>query len=75
VLDQVTAIWAQVLNREPVESDDFFKIGGTSLKAARVVGKVRKALGIRLDLEVMFTSPVLADFAKRVDEQTQSTPR
>lgn len=72
VLDQVSAIWAQVLDREPAPSDDFFAIGGTSLKAAKVVGKLRRALGIPLDLDVMFTSPVLADFAARVTERTAS---
>ncbi|MFH8349513.1 non-ribosomal peptide synthetase [Streptomyces sp. NPDC018045] len=72
VTDRVAEIWREVLGRTPAPADNFFQIGGHSLKAARVLATTRKAFGITLPFEVMFASPVFADFAERVAEQVRA---
>ncbi|UYQ60927.1 non-ribosomal peptide synthetase [Streptomyces peucetius] len=67
--ERVTGIWSEVLGRTPAADDDFFLIGGHSLKAARVLAMTRKEFGIPLALEVMFTRSVFSDFVECVAEQ------
>ncbi|MDQ1024731.1 amino acid adenylation domain-containing protein [Streptomyces umbrinus] len=67
-LDAVAGIWGALLGQTPAQSDDFFKIGGHSLVAARVTGRVREAFGIQIALQEIFGNPVLSDYARRVDE-------
>lgn len=70
--EKLSGIWSEVLGRAPAAADNFFEIGGHSLKAARVLNLTRKAFGIPLPLEVMFSSPVFADFTARVEEQLRA---
>ena len=59
----VAGIWSEVLGR-PVTSgeDHFFELGGHSLSAARVVGRVREALGCEVELRRLFERPRLREF-------------
>ena len=53
----LAAIWADVLGVPAVfADDDFFGIGGNSLQAARVIGRVRRDMRIGLPVSVMFTA-------------------
>ncbi|HCA85518.1 MAG TPA: hypothetical protein DEQ61_08495 [Streptomyces sp.] len=71
VREKVSEIWSEVLGRVPAATDNFFEIGGHSLKAARILGLTRGAFGIPLPFEVMFSSPVFEDFAAQVGEQVR----
>jgi amino acid adenylation domain-containing protein len=65
----LAGIWATVLGVEHVGRDaDFFALGGHSLAAARVVARVRDALGVTVPLRVLFERPRFADFTARVDQ-------
>ncbi|MEU6237479.1 non-ribosomal peptide synthetase [Kitasatospora sp. NPDC047058] len=68
VVARVSAIWAEVLGRVPAPGDNFFDIGGQSLKAARVLAATRKQFGIAMPFDVMFTSAVFSEFVARVTE-------
>jgi acyl-CoA synthetase (AMP-forming)/AMP-acid ligase II len=62
--EAVAAIWAELLGAERVgRRDHFFELGGHSLLAARVVSRVRQALGVEAAPGDLFERPVLADFA------------
>ncbi|MCX5256834.1 non-ribosomal peptide synthetase [Streptomyces canus] len=63
----VAGIWEGLLSRRPGPSDDFFQIGGQSLMAARVTGRVRERFRIPIGLDVLFSFPVLVDYAREVD--------
>jgi NAD(P)-dependent dehydrogenase (short-subunit alcohol dehydrogenase family)/acyl carrier protein len=75
--EQVLAgIWQELLGIEKVGiHDNFFELGGHSLFAARVLSRVRSALGVSLPLEAIFEAPTIAELAGRVAAVAWSDPR
>lgn len=67
----IAEIWAELTGRTPGARDNFFDIGGHSLMAARMIGKVRDRFGVKVGLQAVFDHPVLEDLAAKVD----ATPR
>ena len=65
--EEMARIWADVLGVERVgRHDDFFDIGGHSLLAARITGRVADRLGVRLGVGDVFTAPTLERFSTAV---------
>ena len=59
----VAELWAEIIEINSISvADDFFEIGGDSLKATKVIVKINERFGLRLDFEDVFDFPVLADF-------------
>ncbi len=55
---QVARVCAEVLQREDFgPDDDFFALGGDSLRATQVVARLRDALGIPLPVRALFLAP------------------
>ncbi|MER8224367.1 amino acid adenylation domain-containing protein [Streptomyces sp. NPDC094143] len=64
---ELAQIWAELLGTGEVGGDDnFFEIGGHSLLAARMTGRVSAAFGVELPVSLAFEHPVLRDFALAV---------
>ena len=64
----LAAIWSDLLRVEQVgRHDNFFELGGHSLLAVRVISQLRQVLGIEVALNHLFTYPVLADFARSLE--------
>ncbi len=62
--ERLVAIWKEVLEREGVSAkDNFFDIGGHSLRATRLVSLIHREFDIKLDLRDIFSAPVLEDQA------------
>ncbi|WP_205300740.1 non-ribosomal peptide synthetase [Pantoea sp. Ap-967] len=62
---QVAQIWASVLELPQVGlDDDFFQLGGHSLKAAQMVAKVRQACALELSLKTVFDHSRLQPFVQ-----------
>ncbi len=68
--EQVLAdIWRQALGRQDLSVyDEFFDIGGESLRAMQVVTRTNKVFGLELSVRTLFAAPTVATFAELVDE-------
>ncbi len=67
VEEVVASIWSEVLDVEQVGvHDNFFDLGGHSLKATQVISHLREALQVELPLRSLFEEPTVAGLALRV---------
>jgi amino acid adenylation domain-containing protein len=65
----VCRVWAEQLDAGQVGvTGNFFHLGGDSLLATRVVGRLRRELGIRLSVRTLFDHPTAEAFAAAVDD-------
>ena len=57
---RLATLWAEVLGRPLVSpNDNFFALGGNSLRAARLLARVEGAFGLRMGLARFFQDPTL----------------
>ena len=69
VLEEVAAIWTEVLTVDRVTADsNFFELGGHSLLAIRVMSRIRDRLGVDLALTVMFENATLGSLVDAVED-------
>jgi acyl carrier protein len=72
----VAAIWSEVLEVERVgATDDFFDLGGHSLKATRILSRIAARLGVELPVAMVFERPTVRGMAAAVDERRGDAPR
>ncbi len=68
------ALWRSVLGQpEAGAEDNFFTLGGDSLRAARLVAQVRKRTGLKVSMRTVFRSPTPISFAAAVRAVAEST--
>jgi amino acid adenylation domain-containing protein len=66
-------VWKMVLGAARVgASDDFFALGGHSLRATSVVTAVRERMEVEIPIRAVFETPVLADLAARIDAEREA---
>lgn len=66
--ERMCQVWQQVLGRAAGRRDNYFRLGGDSLLATILVGKVKEEFNVAFALEYIFQFPVLCDMAAKVDE-------
>ncbi|MGP9039172.1 non-ribosomal peptide synthetase [Bacillus stercoris] len=60
-------IWEDVLNKQPIGiRDDFFQLGGQSLKATLLVSRIHKKLNIELPISEVFSNPTIESMAVKL---------
>jgi hypothetical protein len=65
----MAALWGEVLGVERVgATDDFFRLGGHSLKAAQLNAKIRERFGVVLPLKGVFEDPTVSGVSALVDQ-------
>ena len=68
-------IWSEVLAIDDIGMhDDFFELGGDSLAAARVVGRMQRNFNIELPFTAIYEAPTAAELAKAIQEATIVDP-
>jgi amino acid adenylation domain-containing protein len=71
--DVIGKVWGEILGVNNIaEGDDFFALGGDSLKATRAVVAIREALFPDIPIRLLFDKPRFADFCAAVDELAQA---
>jgi amino acid adenylation domain-containing protein len=69
VEEVLAGIWSEVLERPRIGvHDDFFRIGGHSLLAAKVLARVREAFAIDVPIHRMFAAPTVSGLADVLTE-------
>lgn len=64
----LVSIWKEVLNVEQVGvHDNFFHLGGYSIKANQLLYKINDTWGIDLSLKEILEEPVVSDIAEQID--------
>ena len=66
--ETIAGIFEEILGVTPVGiEDNFFEMGGHSLRATRVVNQIEAKTGVRLPLKTIFTAPTVKLLAKEVE--------
>jgi amino acid adenylation domain-containing protein len=67
----ICAAWEEVLKREHISIEqNFFQIGGHSLRAMQVISRLQSIFSIDLPVTALFHWPTIGELAARIDEQT-----
>ncbi|WP_040497635.1 condensation domain-containing protein, partial [Fulvivirga imtechensis] len=65
-------LWEEVLDRKKIGiHDNFFDLGGHSLKATRLVSAIYQRVQLQLDIGVIFRQPTIAGLADELRSQTR----
>ena len=67
----VTDVWREVLDRPVGPGDDFFDLGGNSLHAVQIVGRVEALLEVPVDVGTLFETLTAAGMAARLRTQLE----
>ncbi|WP_123062640.1 non-ribosomal peptide synthetase/type I polyketide synthase [Paenibacillus amylolyticus] len=70
IYDATAQLWQELLGCESVTSeDDFFQLGGHSLKAITLASRVKETFGVAMGLEDVFDHSVFARMVAWIDQQ------
>ena len=71
----IAALWAEVLGVERVGVEDgFLTLGGHSLLAMRIVGRVRREMGVSVGLDSLVRGETVAQFASKIEASRAAPP-
>src|SRR6185437_14995297 len=70
VEEMLANLWAELLGLERVSiHDNFFALGGHSLRAMQAVSRIRQVFGIELSVRELFEYPTISEFAESISEK------
>lgn len=71
---QLVDMWKQLLERNKVGIyNSFFDLGGHSLKAMKLAGKINEIFEVEISLESLFANPTIAYMAREIDQINWAT--
>ncbi len=70
----ITALWEEVLGRNHLSlDDDFFLVGGHSLLAIRLIGRMRERFDVDVPVQRLFETPTIRGLAEFVSARLPAT--
>ncbi|MCU4825161.1 amino acid adenylation domain-containing protein, partial [Bacillus cereus] len=67
---KLVAIWENVLERERIGiNDDFFDLGGHSLKASMVISRIRKRFGVEVRIKEVFENSTIKQLSELIQKK------
>ena len=70
---RVAAIWAEVLNTNPIgRQDNFFDLGGHSLSAVKAQSRIQARLGLHSPLSRFFATTTLEEFCTSLKQSSEN---
>ncbi|MBL7792292.1 MAG: amino acid adenylation domain-containing protein [Saprospiraceae bacterium] len=70
--NQLQNIWSELLETSPIGvQDNFFDLGGHSLKAMEMVARIRSTIHPELQLKALFANPTIAQLARHIEAWNQ----
>ncbi|WP_344854066.1 amino acid adenylation domain-containing protein, partial [Pedobacter jeongneungensis] len=71
--EKLAAIWKFVLDKDRIGTgDDFFDLGGHSLKVIRLASQIHKSFDVNVELNELFTCSVFAEQAELISQAQKS---
>ncbi|HVE65413.1 MAG TPA: MupA/Atu3671 family FMN-dependent luciferase-like monooxygenase, partial [Thermoanaerobaculia bacterium] len=72
---QLAKIWSDLLGVDLIEAGaNFFRLGGDSILASRLVARIRKEFQVELPLRVLFETPIFAEIASVIENEKRQEP-
>ncbi|SDO82156.1 Acyl carrier protein, partial [Pedobacter steynii] len=66
--ERLLLIWQDILGREQIGvKDNFFDLGGHSLKAVRIISQIKKQFKLELNIKELFYAPTIEGVAANID--------
>lgn len=66
--NRLIGIWEEILGRTGIGiMDNFFDLGGHSLKATRVIAKIHEMFGVKIDMKSLFVEPTITHLSDYIE--------
>ena len=72
VEERIAEIWAELLDRQVGIRENFFRSGGNSILAIRLIAKLQNAFEIDLPVRAVFEGPTVAELAAAVEDRIRA---
>ncbi len=73
---KLVAIWETALGRERIgTNDDFFDLGGHSLKVSMVISRIRKGLGVEVRIKEVFENSTIKQLSELIQKKDKNIIR
>ncbi|PZR20929.1 MAG: hypothetical protein DI539_09365, partial [Flavobacterium psychrophilum] len=73
IQEKLSVIWMEVLSKQQIGIyDDFFQLGGHSLKIVQIISRIQNVFGVKLPFKTLFTSRTISDLSEVIAVGTQS---
>ncbi|MEK9496134.1 condensation domain-containing protein [Photorhabdus sp. P32] len=74
--DYISSVWQSQLECQTVNpSDNFFKLGGDSMKAVDTVSQITTRIAVAIPLRLLFENPTLHKFTQQIIQLINEVPR
>jgi len=65
--EKLVEIWKEILGKEKVGvRDDFFKLGGHSIKVVQLISRINVTFLVRIDIQSIFNDPTIENISEQI---------